>query len=492
MYKCFRRKLNKYGEIEMNSESRGKYLFKNTFIFTIGSIGTKLITFFLVPLYTYMLTSKEYGVVDLISTISMVLVPVLVLNINESVMRFSLDKDANYNQIMSAGLLSLFLAVVVGILIFPISGMISGIQQYAGYLYFYTISSAASQLFLCYLRGKEKLMHYACGNILNTFCVAILNIIFLVVLKAGIQGYLKAYIIANFITALYAFAVGNVKEVLKHFQLNRKLTFEMLKYSVVLIPNVFMWWIMNSADRIVVTMFLGAAANGIFAIAYKIPSLMSTVAGIFNQAWSYSAIREDNSDDIEKYTNSVYRGLFFVVSGCALGMMMVLKPFLSIYVSDEYFIAWKYAPFLIIGFVFQTLSTFLSTPYTVNKDSKGFLFSAMTGAIANIVLNILLVFKLGIYGVAFATCVSYIVVFLYRMVDTKKYVRVYVFDKKYLLVFGILFLQTMIIYLNNLVSQIVLVVLFLIGVIVQYKVWLPVWRQITSRLIKKIEGLRKC
>lgn len=476
----------------MSSESRGKYLFKNTFIFTIGSIGTKLITFFLVPLYTYMLTSKEYGVVDLISTISMVLVPVLVLNINESVMRFSLDKDANYNQIMSAGLLSLFLAVVVGILIFPISGMISGIQQYAGYLYFYTISSAASQLFLCYLRGKEKLMHYACGNILNTFCVAILNIIFLVVLKAGIQGYLKAYIIANFITALYAFAVGNVKEVLKHFQLNRKLTFEMLKYSVVLIPNVFMWWIMNSADRIVVTMFLGAAANGIFAIAYKIPSLMSTVAGIFNQAWSYSAIREDNSDDIEKYTNSVYRGLFFVVSGCALGMMMVLKPFLSIYVSDEYFIAWKYAPFLIIGFVFQTLSTFLSTPYTVNKDSKGFLFSAMTGAIANIVLNILLVFKLGIYGVAFATCVSYIVVFLYRMVDTKKYVRVYVFDKKYLLVFGILFLQTMIIYLNNLVSQIVLVVLFLIGVIVQYKVWLPVWRQITSRLIKKIEGLRKC
>ena len=100
---------------------------------------------------------------------------------------------------------------------------------------------------------------------------------------------------------------------------------------------------------------LGAASNGIFAIAYKIPSLMSTVAGIFNQAWSYSAIREDNSDDIEKYTNSVYSGLFFVVSGCALGMMMILKPFLSIYVSDAYFIAWKYAPFLIIGFVFSNI-----------------------------------------------------------------------------------------------------------------------------------------
>lgn len=104
-----------------------------------------------------MLTSKEYGVVDLISTISMVLVPVLVLNINESVMRFSLDKDANYNQIMSAGLLSLFLAVVVGILIFPISGMISGIQQYAGYLYFYTISSVKITIVFMLLKRKRKI-----------------------------------------------------------------------------------------------------------------------------------------------------------------------------------------------------------------------------------------------------------------------------------------------------------------------------------------------
>ena len=159
--------------------------------------------------------------------------------------------------------------------------------------------------------------------------------------------------------------------------------------------------------------------------------------------------------------------------------------------SDAYFIAWKYAPFLIIGFVFQTLSTFLSTPYTVNKDSKGFLLSATTGAITNITLNVLLVFRFGIYGVAFATCISYIVVFLYRMVDTRKYVHVYVFDKKYLAVFGILFLQIIVIYLNNIISQSVLVSLFLIGVVLQYKVWLPVLKQITSKVLKKIEKLKE-
>ena len=347
----------------MVSESREKYLLKNTFIFTIGNIATKLITFILVPLYTYMLTTREYGVVDLITTISLVLAPVLFLNISESVMRFSLDKDANYNQIMSTGLVIMSFAVIIGFLGIPVLQLFSMLKSYSLYIYFYTISSAISQLFLCYLRGKEKLILYTCGNIINTLAVAIFNIIFLVTLREGIEGYFKAYILANFITMIYAFIVADILSVIKKFDINKKLTKDMLKYSLVLVPNVFMWWIMNSADRIVITAVIGASANGIFAIAYKIPSLMSTIAGIFNQAWSYSAIRENESEDKEIYTNKIYEGFFMIISLSALGMMMILKPFMKIYVSEIYYYAWKYTPYLIIGFVFQSLGSFLSTSF---------------------------------------------------------------------------------------------------------------------------------
>ena len=65
-----------------------------------------------------------------------------------------------------------------------------------------------SQLYLCDLRGKELLVYYSIGNVLNTFFIAALNILFLVVLKEGIEGYLKAYIIANTLTAIYAIVVG--------------------------------------------------------------------------------------------------------------------------------------------------------------------------------------------------------------------------------------------------------------------------------------------
>ena len=469
----------------MVSESRGKYLFKNTFIFTIGSIATKLITFILVPIYTHILTTQEYGVVDLISTISMVLAPVIILNISESVMRFSLDKDADHNQIMSSGIVILIMAVVGGIFIIPIIKLFENLREYSYYLYFYTISSASTQLFLCYLRGKEELMQYTCGNIINTFSVAIFNILCLVILKKGIEGYLIAYIIANTVTTVYAFFVGNVLGVIKNFKIDKGLTVAMLKYSLVLVPNVFMWWIMNSADRIVITAVIGVAANGIFAIAYKIPSLMSTVAGIFNQAWSYSAIREDESEDKESYTNNVYKGFFMVISLSALGMLMILKPFMYVYVNEAYYSAWRYAPYLIIGFVFQALASFLSTPYTVNKDSKGFLFSATFGAIVNIALNFLLVFRWGLTGVAIATSVSYIAVFFYRVKDTKKYVQMDVFNKRYLLIMIILFIQAMVVYSESNLSYMLLMMFFLLGIILQHETWYPLYAQFKSKVMHR-------
>ena len=469
----------------MVSESRGRYLLKNTFIFTIGSVVTKLITFILVPLYTYVLTTEEYGVVDLVTTVSIVLAPMLILNISESVMRFSLDRDANYNQIMSVGLIIMLFAIIIGFLIIPIAKLFLTISDYGLYIYFYTISSAISQLFLCYLRGREKLVFYTCGNIINTLTVAVFNIIFLVILKNGVKGYLKAYILANFITALYAFVVGDVIDVVKRIHVNKRLTIEMLKYSLVLVPNVFMWWIMNSADRIVITSVVGAAANGIFAIAYKIPSLMSTVAGIFNQAWSYSAIRENESKDKEKYTNEIYNGFFMVISLSALGMMMILKPFMKIYVNDSYYCAWKYTPYLIVGFIFQSLGSFLSTPYTVNKDSKGFLFSATFGAVINIILNILLVFKYELIGVALATCLSYMGVFFYRVKDTKKYIHMNIFNKKHILIIGLIIVQGIVMYLESLWAQLLLIILFLIGVILQYEIWKPLIIQIIKKISRK-------
>lgn len=368
-------------------QQRNKYLLKNTVIFSIGNFGTKIISFFLVPLYTNILTTREYGTVDLIYTIGMVLVPLLTLNIGESIMRFALDKDADCDKIMSTGITILIFGAIIGLLILPIANLFESVSNYSIYIYLYTLTLAFSQIFLCYLRGKEFLLKYSIGNIIQSLTIAIFNIIFLIGMKKGIEGYLMAYILANVCTGLYGFWAGKVNLVIKKYSIDIELSKNMIKYSVVLIPNSFMWWIMNSSDRMMVSAMISVTANGVYAVAYKIPTLLSTITTIFNQAWSYSAIREDESEDKEEYNNRVYENLVTIVIVVATGLLMIMKPFLSVYVGKEYYTAWHYVPYLIVGFVFMTLGSFIATSYTVHKDSMGFLISGTVGAIINLILN---------------------------------------------------------------------------------------------------------
>lgn len=121
----------------MGNNERGKYLAKNTIIFTLGNLGTKLIQFFLVPLYTNVLSTADYGVVDLVTTIGMVLAPILLLNINDGVMRFALDKGADFNKIMSIGLAAFIFCLITGLVIFPIGNISNQLGNYSSYIFFF-------------------------------------------------------------------------------------------------------------------------------------------------------------------------------------------------------------------------------------------------------------------------------------------------------------------------------------------------------------------
>lgn len=174
--------------------NRNRYLLKNTAIFALGNFGTKFISFLLVPLYTNVLTRSQYGIVDLVYTVSTVLVPLITFSIGESVMRFSLDKNGDHNKIMSVGIFILLFATLFGLLIIPFSKKVSLISDYGVYIYFYCIAQGYSLVLFCYLRGKEMLLQYSIGNILQSFLIGAFNILFLVILEKGIEGYFTSYI----------------------------------------------------------------------------------------------------------------------------------------------------------------------------------------------------------------------------------------------------------------------------------------------------------
>lgn len=410
---------------------RKQYLAKNTILFALNTIGTKLIAFFLVPLYTKALSTKEYGTVDLIATIGVILVPIITFNIGEAVMRFALDDNADKKGIINIGVLFSLFSLILGLTAAIAVRLFSQITVDWTLVYLYCISQGFYMIFSCNLRGQEKLFQYAIGNILQALLVAGLNILFLNVFKLGVNGFFFAYILANTISFLYCFIAGNTISALQNFHIDKQLMIKMVKYSIVLVPNSFMWWIMNSSDHVMVTSLIGVAANGIYAISYKVPSVLSSLSTVFNQAWSYSAIHENKSKDSVEFNNEMFDNLVRFQLIITVSLMTFMKPFLKIYVQSSYYEAWQYTPYLLVGYFFLTMGTFLSTIYTVQKDSKGFLFSGLVGAVLNLVLNFILIPLWGIHGAAFATCISYIAVFLYRVIDTRKYMVIHVFKTDY-------------------------------------------------------------
>lgn len=468
---------------------RGKYLAKNTALFALNSIGTRLITFFLVPIYTRAFITSEYGGVDLITTISTILIPIITINIGESVMRFSLDDDSDRDGIISVGLLFAILSLLLGLSVFPILSIFSQIVVKPYIVYLYCVSQGIYQTMSCNLRGQERLLQYAVGNIISVFLSALLNIVFLLVFKWGINGYFLAYCISFTIAAAYCAFASRILSSLKRFHIKMTLLVDMVKYSIVLVPNSLMWWIMNSSDHLMVTAMIGIDANGIYGVSYKLPSILSALSMVFNQAWSYSAIHENKSKDRVSFNNNMFDRLARFQLLTTVVLMCVVKPFMKIYVETAYYSAWEYMPYLLAGNFFLTLSTFLSTFYTVNKDSKGFLYSGSLGAIINLVLNWLLIPRFGVHGAAFATFVSYVSVFIYRYKDTQKYMRIEVFKLDLIFGYIVLILTSVSMFLGGWIGQSVLLVEVLLVIIINRgfinECWL-LFAGIAKRVLKKV------
>lgn len=448
---------------------RKKYLAKNTALFALNSIGTRLITFLLVPIYTKAFEKSVYGVVDFVTTMATIIVPIITLNIGEAVMRFSLDDNADERKIISVGALFTALSAVLGMVIFLILSVYSKITVSSWIVYLYCVTLGFYQTLSCTLRGQEKLFHYAMSNIISTFLSAILNILFLIVFKYGVEGYFMSYIISNVIAGCYCIATGHIISILKKFTIDKLLMKSMVKYAIVLVPNSLMWWIMNSSDHLMVVEMIGLAANGVYAISYKLPSILSALSTVFNQAWSYSAIHENKSDDRNEFNNNMYDNLVRFQLIVTVLLMCIIKPFMRIYVEPAYYDAWKYTPYLLTGNFFLTMATFLSTSYTVNKDNKGFLYSGTVGALVNISLNWLLIPVIRIHGAALATCISYITVFLYRVKDTRKYIIINTFKKEYVIGYLLLIVTAVSMSIKGYLGQIILIIECVVMIIINRK-----------------------
>ena len=400
-----------------------KRLASNTMIFAIGTFSSKLLTFFLTRLYTAVLSKAEYGVTDLIQQSGNLLLPLVTLGIVNAVVRFGLDKGVRKSDVFTTGLLSIIGGAVLLVAVSPLLG---GISLFAGYewlLCLFVLMSSLRSLCAQFVRADNRIKLFAVDGILSTVTTIAFNVLYLVVLDWGIFGYIFSIVCSDALSVLFLFFTARLGRFIRVKALDRSVTKAMLKYAVPMIPNTVLWWITNVSDRYLVTHFCGEEFNGLYAAAYKIPSLIMLASGIFMDAWQISAVTEEKErDSFYSRVMSMYSSLLFLM---ASGIILCTRVIPHILFDPKYYDAWRYIPLLVIAMVFTCIVNFLGSIYMVEKKSVRSLVTAAVSAAINVVLNLWWIPLYGVNGAAAATLVCYLVVFVIRLVDTRRYIRIH-------------------------------------------------------------------
>ena len=285
--------------------NRNKKLGINVVLMSISSFGSKLLTFFLVPLYTSYLTTAEYGVSDLITTTTSLLAPIFTATIGEDVLRYALEKDIDKYQVFRIGLFIHMVGFIALMCFSPLLLMIKLLKPHYVFFILYYFSFTFYSFFSLFCRGINKVVAFTISGIIQTLVMVGTNIVSLIFLDMGIYGYLLSFIVSNFAGMILLVTLGKMHVYFKIGKIDKKLMKKMLFYSLPMITNSISWWISNSSDKYILTFLCGATINGIYSVAYKIPTILSVCYGVFMSAWRLSAVDDFGSEETDRFYSQI-------------------------------------------------------------------------------------------------------------------------------------------------------------------------------------------
>lgn len=400
-----------------------KKLKKNTLLTFIGNIGSKLITFIMLPFYTKYLNPELYGELELINSTISFLFPILTLQTCDAIFRLSKNRnEIQQNKLLSSGIfVSIFTIFCFGIFVSLYLKKI----HFLRYNYFLIITTLIFNFIEVYLkqfmRSINKMNIYVLSGVINTVLSVVLGVI--LIPKYQIDGVLISNIFASCFVVLYILIREKIysKIITKYIEV--KIIREILKYSIPLIPNAVIWWIMGLSDRYFLNYYYGAYEVGLYSVANKFPSLINTLFSLFYISWQITAIEEYKSEDYCYLFNKIFGIISNILIMACVGIIIIIKPVMYYFLPLEYYKAWQYVPILSYGLIFYCYASFIGVNYIATKNTKGIFKTSLLSGVINIALNFILIPKYSLLGAVVATFLSYLILFIIRMKESKDIVE---------------------------------------------------------------------
>lgn len=430
--------------------SRGKELVKNTIIITIGKVCTQLVSFFLLPIYTALLTTEEYGTVDLLNTIISLCLPIITFQIEQALFRHLIDSRNQENEIRRTITTSLVIITIQSVLYLALFFCIAPWVQneYKYFLATNVIACIFSSIMLQISRGLGDNKCYAIGSFLTAITTILLNIVFIVGFRWGAYGMLTASFIGNIVCTVFIFCYKKVYQYMDKKLFSTTLLKKLWKYSLPLIPNAISWWIFNSSDRIIVSSVLGVGANGILSAAYKFSSVFIAIYNIFNMTWTETASLHIDDEDNSEFFSKIINTALKLFASIGIGIIACMPYVFPMMIHEKFGEAYQQIPILIIASLFNVVVGLLSVIYIAKKDTKAVAKTSIIAAVINLMVNLALIKWIGLYAASISTLIAYLCMTIYRLKDVKKYILIKI-DKKFTLATIIMIMILGITYYTN-------------------------------------------
>ncbi|RFM27857.1 lipopolysaccharide biosynthesis protein [Deminuibacter soli] len=442
--------------------SQSGKLLKNALIYTVGNLGAKLLSFLMVPLYTFYLNKADLGTYDLLLTTVTLLAPFISIQMAESAYRWLLDvKDNDHNRQSTAISNSLLVFLVNNIaftLLFAITQL------------FYKVPYATEFAIILFLNGLlGYLQQTARGLGLNklysfigfslTFFILVSNVVFVVVLKMRLDGILYATIISTLVAIVILANRSKIHQYIRFNTISKKEIKSMMAYAWPLIPNTISWWLINEVNRFIILFALGVDANGIFALSNRFPSIILIVNSIFMLAWQDQAIAIHDSEEKDAFYSKIFNVFLTLEFTLVIALTAVSKYVVKLVASPAFFNSWYYMPILYLSVAFASFSAFLGVGYLGSKKTKGLFTTTVYGSIINVAISYLSVRYIGLYAPCIGTCVGFVIIWVLRIRQTRAFVKLKINYTNLAVMLGVTFAVMYLVTLNNLYTDVLCILI---------------------------------
>lgn len=454
--------------------NKGKDLAKNTAIISIGKICTQFMSFFLLPLYTSILNTSEYGTVDLLVSYSALLLPIVTFAIEQALFRYLVDVRSDEQKkdtiISTTVFFTLFQCCICSVILIIVQLFIN--NAYMPYFILMVTACICSATMLQLGRGLGDSFGYALGSFITAAVQILFNILFLVVFNMGAFGMLLATTLGNFACSAMLFTRTKSYRYLHVSSFDKATLKEMLKYSLPLVPNQLSWWTMNASDKTIVAAFLGTEFNGLLAVAHKFPNIFIQFNTIFNISWTESAVLHIHEDDAKEFFTDIISTVFKLFSCVCLGIIACIPFVMNFMAGADYFDAYFQIPIFMLSSLCNVVVSLYGVIYVAHKKTKEIALTALYAAIINAGSHLLLIGWIGLYAASVSSLLGYGAMAVYRYFHSRKYLTVKISPKvllsvlvMFLIVFFSYYSQKMLFHIIGLVLVIIYSVYLNIGII---------------------------